>query len=82
MTARESVRAEKRREEEEERRKAEERRISDLLRRVERWKLSQDIRAFVREAAAASGGMDDDLSWALRYADRLDPQPKTENADD
>ena len=40
---------------------------------MERWKVSQDIRAYVREAARASEDMSDDLSWALEYADRLDP---------
>ena len=70
---RERQAAEKRREEEEERRRAEERRIKELVGRVERWRLSQDIRAYVREAAQASEDMSDDLSWALKHADNLDP---------
>jgi len=49
-----------------------ERRIEALVGRM-RWKLSQDIRAYVREAARASEIMSDDLSWALEHADNLDP---------
>jgi len=74
--------AERRREQQEARRQAEERRVKDLLERVRRWKLSQDIRSYVDEAVKASGHEDDDLSWALRYANKLDPLVKTEQSDE
>lgn len=80
--ARERREAERRREEQEARRQAEERRVKDLLERVRRWKLSQDIRSYVDEAVKASGHEDDDLSWALRYANKLDPLVKTEQSDE
>jgi len=38
----------------------------------------QNTRAYVKEAGRASGDMSDDLSWALGYADRVDPLVETE----
>lgn len=61
------------RQEAEERRLAEERRIKDLLAQLECWRLARDIRAYVTEALDLGGDFDEELRWALRYADHVDP---------
>lgn len=61
------------RQEAEERRLAEEARREKLLAQLERWRLAHDIRAYVAEAAMRGVDLDPEASWALGYADTVDP---------
>jgi hypothetical protein len=71
-------------EEERQRRWEEERRIKELREQLERWRLTRDVRAYVEEirasAQAVHGGLSPELeqklSWALAWADRVDPIPE------
>jgi len=60
------------REEAEEYWQEEERRRKELLVRLERWRLARDIRDYVSDLRVC-GPVDEDLRWALAYADSVDP---------
>jgi len=70
---RERQEAERRRQEAEKRRAAEERRIQNLTSTLEQWRLAREIREFVREALALRAHPAGRFTWALEYADRIDP---------
>lgn len=84
--------AQRRREEEAERRRREEERAARLLAWVQRWREARDVRAFVGAARSALGAGDieiepgvslrDELSWALEYAERIDPLSDSVSAQD
>ncbi len=64
----------RRRREAEERAKEEQRKAAELTALVGRWRLADDIRAFVADAQLRGDrGHPVDWSWALGYADRVDP---------
>ena len=75
--------ADLRRWDEEKRRREEEERAKRFEAKVERWRRAQDIRAYVEAVSGLieSGVFDadrlqrcrDELAWAHRYAERLDP---------
>lgn len=73
------------RQEAEGRRLAEEQRIEGLLAQLDRWRLARDIREYVAEAATLGADLDPEASWALSYADKVDPlrtHPKADETDE
>ena len=73
-----------RREEQERRRKEEEAaRVKHIQESMTSWRMTRDIRAYVSEIhelvrtaglqIVEDGGADNELKWALKYADQIDP---------
>jgi len=71
----------RRRREEEERQQKDARRAEQIAKQIDAWRLARDLRAYVAEVTALvgpaeleiTGNANEELRWALAYADRLDP---------